>query len=376
MNADDLRRLMPVTSKWAYFDHAAVAPLPEPSRRAAADLLADQAANGDVNWPAWRKNVERVRQLGARLIGADEHEIAIIRNTTEGIGLVAEGFPWREGDNVVVPSSEFPSNLYPWKHLASRGVDVRVVEAPDERLDPAAVKAACDSRTRIIAVSWVGYATGWRNDPATFAEIAHRHGAYFFLDAIQGLGVLSLDVKAAGVDFLAADGHKWMLGPEGAGLMYVRRDLLDRLRPLLVGWNSVETAGDYTNPDIRLKPNAGRYEGGSYNMPGIAGLMESLALLDRFGTQAVAASLHQVANDLCERLLSLGAEIASDRTDEHWSGIVAFTFPGRSTTALRKHLLARGVVVRERAGRLRASPHAYTNGDDIDRLCSALSEQI
>ncbi|MGC1272702.1 MAG: aminotransferase class V-fold PLP-dependent enzyme [Planctomycetaceae bacterium] len=375
MNAVDFRRLMPVTTKWAYFDHAAVAPLPELSRKAMADQVADQAANGDVNWPQWRQNVEIVRSLGAGLIGAEADEVAVIRNTTEGVGLVAEGFPWRDGDNVVVPSSEFPSNLYPWKHLATRGVAVRVVDAPDERLSPDAVNAACDSRTRLVAVSWVGYATGWRNDPAVYAEIAHRHGAYLFLDAIQGCGVLPLDVKAMGVDFLAADGHKWMLGPEGAGLFYVRKELLDMLRPLLVGWNSVETAGDYTNPDVRLKPTAARYEGGSYNMAGIAGLAESLELLHNYGTANVEADLLRVTNELCERLLSVGAEIASDRSSDKATGIVAFTLPGQSTTELRKRLLQCNVVVRERNGRLRASPHAYTNRDDIDRLIEGLHER-
>lgn len=374
MNPTELRRLMPVTAKWAYFDHAAVAPLPEPSRKAMADLIADQAENGDVNWPEWRKNVERVRRLGAEVIGAHEDEVAIVRNTTEGIGLVAEGFPWKEGDNVVVPSSEFPSNLYPWKHLASRGVEVRVVTAPDERLDLNAVDAACDSRTRIIAASWVGYATGWTNDPAALAEIAHRHGAYFFLDAIQGCGVRPLDIARSGIDFLAADGHKWMLGPEGAGILYVRGEVLDMLRPLLIGWNSVATAGDYSNPEMRLKRNASRYEGGSYNMAGIAGLAESLALLTRYGTASVHDSLIEITDNLCEQIQVVGAELTSVRSDERKSGIVAFTVPGRSPTEVRKHLLDRGVVVRERSGRLRASPHAYTSREDVDRLVEGLRE--
>ena len=375
MNAHELRRQMPVTEKWAYFDHAAVAPLPEPARKAMADQIADQAANGDVNWPQWRKNVERLRRLGADLIGADADEIAVIRNTTEGIGLVADGFPWKAGDNVVVPSSEFPSNLYPWKHLASRGVEVRVVDAPDERLDFDMIDAACDSHTRIVAISWVGYATGWANCVPAFAEIAHGHGAYLFVDAIQGLGVLPLNVDrgSGGVDFLAADGHKWLLGPEGAGLMYIRQELLDMLRPLLIGWNSVETAGDYTNPELRLKPNAGRYEGGSYNMAGIAGLAESLQLLtDCGGPRSMYSGIMAVTDYLCERLQSIGAEIASDRSPGHLSGIVAFTLPGVSTTAARKRLLERGVVVRERSGRLRASPHVYTNHDDVNRLIDGL----
>lgn len=364
---------MPVTKRWAYFDHAAVAPLPEPSRLAMTGQIADQAENGDVNWPDWRKNVERARKLGAELVGARQDEIAVIRNTTEGIGLVAEGFFWKAGDNVVVPSSEFPSNLYPWKHLESRGVEVRVVESPDERLDIGAVNAACDRRTRIVAMSWIGYATGWRNDPAVFAEVAHKHGAYFFLDAIQGCGVFPLDVAAAGIDFFAADGHKWMLGPEGAGIMYVRGDLLDMLRPLLIGWNSVATAGDYGNPEVRLKPNAGRYEGGSYNMAGIAGLAASLELLTAYSPARIEADLLAVTNEICERLGTFGADIASDRSDGHASGIVAFTLPNVPTTVARKHLLDASVVVRERNGRLRVSPHAYTNDEDIGRLMEALA---
>lgn len=368
MDRHELRRLMPVSQKWAYFDHAAVAPLPEPSRAAMVAQIADQAENGDVNWPEWRKNVERVRALGAALIGARAEEVAVIRNTTEGIGLVAEGFPWKPGDNVVVPSSEFPSNLYPWKHLEGRGVEVRVVEAPDERLTSDMIDAACDSRTRIVALSWVGYATGWRNDPATFAEIAHKHGAYFFLDAIQGCGVLPLDLKASGVDFLSADGHKWMLGPEGAGIMFVRENLLDMLRPLLVGWNSVSTAGDYSNPEVKIKRDASRYEGGSYNMAGIAGLAASLELLTAYTPAKIEQDLLAVTDSICDRLRRLGAGVASDRSDGHTSGIVAFTMPNVATTIARKHLLEHDIVVRERNGRLRVSPHAYTNDEDIDRL--------
>jgi selenocysteine lyase/cysteine desulfurase len=363
---------MPITKKWAYFDHAAVAPLPEPSRAAMVAQITEQATSGDVSWPEWRKNVERVRTLGAKLIGAKPVEIAVIRNTTEGIGLVAEGFPWKPGDNVVVPSSEFPSNLYPWKHLASRGVEVRVVDALNERLTPAMIDAVCDSRTRIVALSWVGYATGWRNDPAAFAEIAHKHGAYLFLDAIQGCGVLPLDVASAGIDFLSADGHKWMLGPEGAGIMFVREELLDLLRPLLVGWNSVATAGDYNNPELTIQRAASRYEGGSYNMAGIAGLAASLELLIAYTPAKIEHDLLAVTDAICDRLNSIGADVASERSDGHKSGIVAFTLPNVPTTVARKHLLEQHIVVRERNGRLRVSPHAYTNEKDIERLIDRL----
>jgi selenocysteine lyase/cysteine desulfurase len=307
-------------------------------------------------------------------LGADPTEIALIRNTTEGIGLVAEGFPWRPGDNVVVPVDEFPSNLFPWLHLASRGVDVRQVDSRDGQLDLARLAKACDQRTRIVAVSWVGYATGWRNDVAALAEIAHRHGGYLFLDAIQGLGVLPLDVRRTPVDFLAADGHKWLLGPEGAGIFYIRRTHLDLLRPLGVGWNSVVQAGDFTKVELIFKPAAARYEGGTYPMAGLLGLGGSLDLLSAYDAAAIEQRLIDVTDLACEQLLRAGAVLASDRQAERKSGIVAFEMHGRDPLAVRRRCLERGVVLSCRAGRLRISPHVYTNSGDIDRLCEAIAE--
>ena len=270
---------MPVAERWAYFDHAAVAPLSVPAQAIATEWAQDFTANGDTGWPKWRDRLETTRKLCAQLIGAYPDEIALVHSTTEGVGLVAEGFSWQAGDNVVVPAGEFPTNLFPWMNLASRGVETRQVAAENERLDLDRLEDACDERTRIISVSWVGYATGWRNDLDAIAEIAHRRGALLFVDAIQGLGVFPLDVAKTPIDFLAADGHKWLLGPEGAGLLYVRREHLDRLRPLMIGWNSVKQSGNYTDTRLDLKETAGRYEGGTYNMLGHAALGASLEQL-------------------------------------------------------------------------------------------------
>lgn len=369
---DDFRREMPVTENWAYFDHAAIAPLPASAKAAIEQLAADAALNGDHNWPNWRKNVERVRNAGAELIHAQQSEIAVVRNTTEGISLVAEGFPWQAGDNVVVPESEFPSNLYPWLNLQSRGVEVRQVPVENERLDLNRVHDLCDERTRIVAASWVGYQTGWRNDVDALADLAHRNGALFFLDAIQGLGVLPLDVSQTPVDFLAADGHKWLLGPEGAGLFYLREEHLDLLRPIGVGWNSVKQAGDFADPTFDLKPSAGRYEGGSYNMLGIAGLAAALELLLSHGIDRIASRLLDVTDRLCQQLQSIGAEIDSCREAERRSGIVAFRLPGRDPREIHKQCPNFGVILNCRAGRVRVSPHAYNNQEEIDRLITAL----
>ena len=376
MTTDDLwiqfRGQMPVCAQWAYFDHAAVAPLSGPASRILNEWSTDTATNGAVNWSEWRKRVEQTRRRAARLLNANESEVALIRNTTEGVSLVAEGWRWHDGDNVVVFGDEFPSNLYPWQNLGSRGVEVRVLDEtePLRKLD-AAVEAS-DSRTRIVSISWVDYANGSRQPLDAWADRVHARGALLFVDAIQGLGVFPLDVRAAGIDFLAADGHKWLLGPEGAGILHVRSEHLERLRPLGLGWNSVQHAGDYSNPDLTLKPGAGRYEGGSYNMGGIASLGASLELLAGSDPQTRANRLLDVVGELNDRLSSLGANVVSP-TDPHCaSGIVSIEFPDRNPQMLRKHCLREGVVLNCRAGRLRISPHVYTNKDDLDRLSDAL----
>jgi selenocysteine lyase/cysteine desulfurase len=211
---------------------------------------------------------------------------------------------------------------------------------------------------------------------AAIGELAHRRGALFFLDAIQGVGAFPLDLSQSPVDFLAADGHKWMLGPEGAGLFYVRREHLDRLRPLGIGWNSVTSSGDYAKHDLTLKPNAGRYEGGTYNTGGLAALADSLSCLLDAGIEHLGRRILEVTDELCERLVGLGAEIASCRDGERRSGIVAFTLPGRDPQEVKRRLLDAGVVVTCRNGRIRCSPHAYTNDDDLDRLVDGLRKIV
>jgi cysteine desulfurase/selenocysteine lyase len=373
---DDFRRQMPVAAKWAYFDHAAVAPLTEAARGAVAAWAAEAAAEGDTVWSRWSDRVTEVRHLAARLIGAAPEEIALVGNTTDGITRVAEGFLWQPGENVVTLDNEFPSNQYPWLNLASRGVETRRVQTREGRVDLARIAAACDARTRIVAVSWVGYASGWRCDLDALAEIAHHRGALLFIDAIQGLGVFPLDVSRTEIDFLAADGHKWLLGPEGAGLLYIRREHLDRLRPLGVGWHSVVHEKDYTHIELALKPSAERYEGGSANMPGLMGLGASLEILLGLGQDAIADRVLSVTDEACRRLTAIGARIASDRSGEHASGIVSFEMPGQDSQAVRKRCFAAGVALGCRAGRLRISPHAYNNDDDLDRLIAALTSFV
>lgn len=366
------RAAMPIAQRLAYFDHAAVAPLPSPTRESIKKWLDEATEQGDTVWSRWSDRLEQVRATAARLIGANPAEIGLIPNTTTGIGLVAEGFPWQASDNVVTLANEFPSNQYPWMNLASRGVETRRVPVDGGVVDLARIEAACDSRTRIVAISWVGYASGWRIDVPAVAELCRRRGCYFFLDAIQGLGVFPLDVQTCGVDFLAADGHKWMLGPEGAGILYVKQEHLDLLRPLNVGWNSVVQGNDYTKVELNLRPTAARYEGGSQNMVGFIGLGASLDLLTSLGvgptSSPVADHILALTDYACERLAERGATFLAPRKGHHRSGIVTFILPGRDPHDIRRQLEAANIITRCRAGGVRLSPHGYNTRDEVDRL--------
>jgi selenocysteine lyase/cysteine desulfurase len=367
------RKEMQVARHWAYLDHAAVAPLSGPAQRAIARWSEDAAANGDTDYQAWMRQLGEARQRSAQLIHAQPEEIALVPNTTAGVTLVAEGYPWKGGDNVVLPDNEFPSNQYPWLNLLTRGVEVRRVPTEGGLVPLEALAQACDGRTRIVSVSWVAYASGWRQDLDRLAEMVHGRGALLFLDAIQGLGVFPLDVRRTPIDFLAADGHKWLLGPEGAGIFYLRREHLDLLRPLGVGWNSVAHDHDFTRIELDLKHAAERYEGGSTNAAGFIGLNASLDLLLRFGPEAIGQRVLEITDLACHRLAGAGAVIDSFRGGDRRSGIVSFRLPGRDPDALRKQCLQRQVVLSCRAGRLRISPHAYNDASDIDRLIEALA---
>jgi selenocysteine lyase/cysteine desulfurase len=367
-----LREEFPVTRRWAFFDHAAVAPLTGRARQALAEYAADLAENGDVNAARWERRVEEVRSLAGRLLNADPLDIAFVKNTSEGIGIVAEGFPWQPGDNVVGAVEEYPANIYPWMNLASRGVEFRAVPSRDGRLWIDDLRAAIDDRTRIVSLSHVEFASGFRNDLDALVTLCHERGVYFCVDAIQGLGVLPLDVQRTPIDFLAADGHKWLLGPEGAGLFYIRRDLVELLHPVGVGWNSVVGSRDFSRIDFRLKPHAGRWESGSLPVAGITALGASIELLLGIGIPAITGRVLELTDYLCEEAARAGLEVFSSRRPEDKSAIVSLIVPSGDLRGLVRRCRAEGVAINQRAGRIRVSPHCYNTPAEIDRLLSLL----
>jgi cysteine desulfurase/selenocysteine lyase len=370
---DALRRAeFPVAERWAYLDHAAVAPLPRRSGEAIRAWSDDVERNGVVHWPSWERKLQTLRTRIAAMIGGDPDEIAFVGSTTQGIGLIAEGFPWRAGDSVVTAAEEYPSNVYPWMNLAGQGVSLRLVPSRAGRIEIDDLAAAIDPTTRVLTISHVEFASGFRNDLDALATLCHERGVALFVDAIQGLGPLPIDVRRTPIDFLAADGHKWLLGPEGAGFLYVRRDWIERLRPIGVGWHSV--VGSYNAPglDFTLKPSAERWEGGSFNMPGLQALAASIELLTEIGPDEVSRRILERAEAVRALARSAGWRIFGSNRPDDRSGIVALEREGVDPNVATFKLRERGVAVACRRGRLRISPHIYNNDDDLGRLAEGL----
>jgi selenocysteine lyase/cysteine desulfurase len=372
MDWNALRDQFPVTRRWAFFDHAAVAPLSAPAAKAMTEWVIDVTENGDVHEKEWSQRVEAVRVLAGRLLDADPSDIAFIKNTSEGIGIVAEGLPWRPGDNVVTAHEEYPANIYPWMNLAARGVQLRRVPSRHARLHIDDLQAAIDRRTRLVSLSMVEFASGFRNDLDAIGAMCRERNVLFLVDAIQGLGVLPLSVRRTPVDFLAADGHKWLLAPEGAGVFFIRRELVEQLHAVDIGWNSVQGARDFSRVDFRLKPHAGRWESGALNVAGITALGASLDLLLGIGLSAVEARVMELTDYLCTRAEAAGWHVFSSRRPGEKSGIVSLLTGEKDPRALVRQCRAQGIAINQRAGRLRVCPHCYNTTSEIERLIEAL----
>jgi cysteine desulfurase / selenocysteine lyase len=366
-----IRHLFPACERYAYLNTAGVAPTSTLVRDAVARWTDDLLHHGDAHEEAWEAEVDRIRTRAATLAGGRPEEIAFVRNTSHGLGLVAEGLDWRAGDEVAVCTSiEYPSNVYVWEHLVSRGVSVREIEARGGGVTPEAVEHAIGPRTRVVATSAVQYATGHRTDLAALGEICRRRGVLLVVDAIQQLGAFPLDARALGIHALAADGHKWLMGTSGAGILWVDGALLPRLRPVLVGWKSTTGAWDFDRARFELRPDADKLEEGSPAYALVWGLGAAIDLLLDTGVPRIAAHIQELCGYAETRLRAIGCDVGPAPAER--AGILTVRTPGDPKSA-QERCTAAGVMVSVRRGRLRVSPGAYGAADDIDRLIAALT---
>lgn len=375
------RSEMPITGRFVYLNHAAIGPLPRRSSERIGALARVVSETGDRRWPERNAEVERVRALAARLIGARApHEVAFVENTSTGLSAVAEGIDWRPGDNLVGAEGEFPSNAYPWMNVAARRpgeIEIRLAPERNGRIDPEDLLARIDGRTRLLALSSVQYATGFRSDLARLGAACRERGALFVVDAIQSLGALAIDVEACAIDVLAGSTHKWLLGPEGIGLLYVSDRVVERLRPTRAGWRSTRSPYEWVHLDLTFAEGARRFESGTLNVYGLAGLGGSLEILLEAGTEAIERRVLALAERTAEGFVAAGFALAAPRGGAfrgEASGIVSGTHPRHTPEALAEALAERGAIVSARAGRLRAAPHFYNTETEIDRFAAFLAE--
>ena len=370
----------PILDRFIFMNHAGVAPISRPAGEALR-WYAEQAESAAYCGAHWYERAEAVKRASAALINAaGPDEIAFVPNTSTGLNLVARGLDWREGDNVVITDVEYPANRYPWQDLRRWGVRIiEVPQLPDGRIDEEDVVDAITDRTRLVSISHVQYASGHRIDLRPISQMVHKARGYLCVDAIQSVGALPVDVQDMGIDFLSADGHKWLLSPEGCGIFYCQRDLIDALHPAIVGWMNMVDAMDFGDYHFKFRPDAGRFEPGTYNIPGILAMGASIDLLLKVGIDTVWSRIESLTARLCDGLEARGYRIHSPRsTESERSGIVVFKPPHskqRSTPTLEQivtDLQQKGVVIVEREGRLRASPHFYNTPAQVDALVEAL----
>ncbi|MGM0553894.1 MAG: aminotransferase class V-fold PLP-dependent enzyme [Pseudomonadota bacterium] len=357
-----------------HLNHAAIGAWPQRTRQAVCDFAQENVREGSRHYRDWLQRVDDTRKLASQLVGAAEpDDIAFVKSTSEALSMVAFGLPWVAGDNIVIPRDEFPSNRVVWLAAAERfGLEVREVElgAEPER----ALIDACDRHTRLLSCSAVQYASGLRIDLQILGAELRARGIRFCVDAIQHLGALPFDAEGCMADFVMADGHKWLLAPEGIGLFYVNPENRERLQLQEYGWNMLAHAGDFDHPGIEPASSARRFEPGSPNTLGIHALHASLSLLLETGIDAIDHDIRTHWMHLAAGLEEYGCELLTPRARR--AGILTFRPPVRDLDRFYAALQGAGVLCAVRGGGIRFSPHFYHTEQEIDQALTAVGHAI
>src|SRR5471032_3382788 len=376
LSNEELRRTeFPVTREKVFLAHAAVCALP----RRVADAVADCARQGSLgDQEAFvMHRLDDARKLASQLLNCQTDEVALVGPTSLGLSLVASGLNFRKGDNILIYHDDYPSNVYPWMALAAKGVQVRLINTRGLGvIRPVDVMGQVDENTRLVALASCHFISGYRLEHEAIGKYLRGRGILFCLDAIQTLGAFPTTVEH--VDFLAADAHKWLLGPCGAGLLYVRRELQEKLNPPVYGWHNVKNPNFVAQEQIVFRSGAVKFEAGTQNLVGLVGLIAAMELALEIGVENIAAELLRKRALLVPALQAKGFTVLNaDAKPENASGIVSFFQPGKDLAALNKKLSDAGIVASLRTDRkgqnyLRLSPHFYNTDAELQRVLELL----
>jgi cysteine desulfurase/selenocysteine lyase len=369
--AESYRKEFPVTAKYVYLDHAGVAPLSRRVRNAVENFLNDATGGGAFHYPAWAQRIDGSRRACAELVNAAPEEIAFVKSTSHGLSIVANGLDWQEGDNLLIYEKEFPSNIYPWLNLQKKGVRVKIIPSREGRILLEDIEQLIDSRTRLLAISSVQFSNGFRIDLQNVGELCRQRNVLLCVDAIQSLGILPIDVKKYHIDFLSADAHKWLLGPEGVGIFYCRQEHCERLSPPLLGWKSVQNEFDFDHPQLLLKTNALKFEEGSQNLMGILGLNAALGLLAEVGLEVIKQRVLDLGDFVIREAEKKGFAVLTPKVRKERGGNITISGPF-NPVAVRDALRDKRIMVNARGGGVRISPHFYNTEEELLHLFSAI----
>lgn len=371
---DEIRALFPATTYYTYLNSAAISPIPTTALDAVTRQLADVAVNGSLHYQDWVNTKDRCRDFVGEMLRVRSDQIAFVRNTSDGVASIANGLKWNAGENIVSFVGEFPANFYAWRRIRdSYGVDLRLCREVDGRVDIDEMLSMIDSNTKVVAISAVQYASGFRADLERIGRAARAVDALFVVDIIQGFGAMPFELPAQLVDAACGASHKWLCAPEGCGMIYLSDRARQRIEPTLVGWISVETPWDFADREQPFKPTALAWESGTGSAALFYGLEQSLSLLHSTGCDNIERHLAGLTDQLCDSLAGKAYEIVSPRSPGEASQIVCIKHRGGLTSnQIASHLESEKIIVSPRGDRVRIAPHLYNNPGDIDRLVEAL----
>jgi selenocysteine lyase/cysteine desulfurase len=371
---EQIRSLFPAAEKYTYLNSAAVSPMPTTAVDAVLSQVRDVSENGSEHYMDWIATKERSRVLLGKMLNVLPEQIAFMRNTSDGFASVANGLTWHKGDNIVSFAEEFPSNFYPWRMVRDEyGVELRLAPERDGRIDYDEFIGLIDGNTKLVAISAVQYASGFKADLARIGEAARKAGALFAVDIIQGLGAMGFDLPGQMVDIASCASHKWLCAPEGCGFIYLSDVARDRIKPTFVGWISVETPWDFADREQPFKPTALAWESGTGCSSLFYGLEQSLLLLDSTGLRNIENYLADLSDQLCVGIAGKDYTVVSSRAPSEKSQIVCIKHNGGlSPTDLYEKLRSENIIVSPRGDRLRIAPHFYNNHADVDHIVECL----